>query len=158
MSHADPLGDYKYRGARAMILLQEEHLRRFLETWKTAKASGIPLPVGDDPDYASYDVLLRHVLRASRGYLVWMCQQLKLPDPGVETVPEADIIETAYPDYLVHLLERWRHPLKDVPEEHFHKPEYASRWNVLYCVDAMLEHAVMHPIRHRFQLEELLEQ
>jgi hypothetical protein len=24
------------------------------------------------------------------------------------------------------------------------------------CIDAMLEHAVMHPIRHAFQLEELM--
>lgn len=35
-------------------------------------------------------------------------------------------------------------------------PEYPSRWKTLYCVDAMLEHAVMHPIRHAFQLEELM--
>ena len=25
-----------------------------------------------------------------------------------------------------------------------------------YCIDAMLEHAVMHPIRHAFQLDELI--
>jgi hypothetical protein len=33
---------------------------------------------------------------------------------------------------------------------------FPSRWNVHYCIDAMLEHAVMHPIRHTFQLQELL--
>jgi hypothetical protein len=28
---------------------------------------------------------------------------------------------------------------------------------VTYTIDAMLEHAVMHPIRHTFQLEELVQ-
>jgi hypothetical protein len=40
--------------------------------------------------------------------------------------------------------------------EEFSKPVYSSRWGVNYCVDAMLEHAVMHPERHRFQLLELM--
>jgi len=35
----------------------------------------------------------------------------------------------------------------------FDRPEHESRWGVKDYVDAMLEHAVMHPIRHAFQLE-----
>jgi len=31
--------------------------------------------------------------------------------------------------------------------------EARSRWGVSYSVDAMLEHAVMHPMRHAFQIE-----
>ena len=46
--------------------------------------------------------------------------------------------------------------LAEVPEERFEDREYPARWKTLYCVDAMLEHAVMHPIRHTFQLERLL--
>lgn len=147
---------FSYRGARAMILLQDDELRHFIKTWRLAKASGVKLPGGDDPDYASYDALLRHILRAARGYLTWICEQLGLPDPEVEPAPEIDVIDSSCDHYLAHLLARWRDPLKDVPEERFNRPEYPSRWKVLYCIDAMLEHAVMHPIRHRFQLEELL--
>ena len=44
----------------------------------------------------------------------------------------------------------------DVPDDKLESPEYASEWQTRYCIDAMLEHAVMHPIRHRFQLDELL--
>jgi len=147
---------FSYRGARAMILLHEEELRRFVGVWRRAKASGVKLPAGEDPDYASYDALLRHVLGASRGYLTWSCEKLGLPDPGVEPAPDAGVIDSRCNDYLAHLLSRWPDPLRNVPEERFNRPEYPSRWGVLYCVDAMLEHAVMHPIRHRFQLEELL--
>jgi uncharacterized damage-inducible protein DinB len=139
-----------------MVVLQEKHLRRFVETWEKAQASGTRLPTTDDQDYASYNALLRHVLRASRGYLIWICEQLELPDPKVEQAPEADAIEANYANYLEYLLGCWRGPLKDVPEESFYRPEYASRWKTKYCIDAMLEHAVMHPIRHRYQLEKLL--
>jgi len=49
-------------------------------------------------------------------------------------------VEREAEGYAEHLVERWRLPLVDVAE-------------------ARLEatHAVMHPLRHRFQLEELLE-
>jgi len=147
---------FRYRGARAMVLLHEEELRRFVGTWRRAKASGVRLPETDDPDYASYDALLQHVLRASRGYLTWSCEKLGLRDPGVEPAPDVEIVDQRCDEYLTHLLSRWRDPLRDVPGERFERPEYPSRWGVLYCVDAMLEHAVMHPARHRFQLEELL--
>ncbi len=147
---------YKYRGARALILLHDEEMRRFLETWKRVAASGVLLPKDEDPDYASYHTLLRLVLGASRGYMVWICEQLALADPEIDPAPEADLIEACCTDYLTHVLSRWRDPLREVSGNRFDRPEYASRWNVKYCIDAMLEHAVMHPIRHRFQLEELL--
>jgi RimJ/RimL family protein N-acetyltransferase len=41
--------EYRYRGARVMVALHEEHMRRFLETWRLAKASGASLPKVDDP-------------------------------------------------------------------------------------------------------------
>ena len=44
----------------------------------------------------------------------------------------------------------------NITEEQFYSPEYKSTWNVDYCIDAMLEHSIIHPIRHRFQLLELI--
>lgn len=156
-SHGAQLPEYRYGGARAMVLLHEHHLRRVLETWSRAKASGLDLPETSDPDYASLDVLLRHVCRAARGYMVWICEVLGLPDPKIRKVPEAEELFGEVQRYLEHLLERWRVPLTDVDEERFYRPEFPSRWKTKYCVDAMLEHAVMHPIRHEFQLNALLE-
>ena len=147
---------YEYGGARATILLHERHMREFLATWKRAKSAGVALPKTDDPSYASLETLLRHVLRAGRGYMVWMCEVLDLPDPDIRPTPETDAIEAEADDYLEHVLDRWRDPLRKVAPASFDAPEYESRWGVKYCVDAMLEHAVMHPIRHAFQLEERL--
>ncbi len=150
------LKEYKYSGARAMVLLQEKYLRSFLKTWREAKKLNIPLPETDDSDYESLDTLLRHVLRASRGYIVWICDKLNLPGPGIEPAPSAGEVEIAADNYLEHLTDKWRLPLTDVPEEKFFSPTYTSHWGVDYCIDAMLEHAVMHPIRHEFQLRNLI--
>lgn len=150
------LGPYGYAGARAMVLLHERHLRAFLGTWRRARAADLALPATADPDYASLERLLLHVLGAARGYMVWICSVLGLPDPGIDPAPGAESAEAEAEPYLDHLLARWRLPLTEVAEERFGEA-YPSRWGVPYCVDAMLEHAVMHPIRHRFQLEELLE-
>lgn len=147
---------YRSRAVRALVLLHEEHLRRFLVTWKEARAASVVLPKTDDPAYASLETLLRHVLGAARGYMTWMCEVLKLADPEIRVAPDAAVLAADVDRYLEHVLERWRAPLKDVGDDRLETPEYPSRWQTRYCIDAMLEHAVMHPIRHAFQLEELM--
>jgi hypothetical protein len=149
------LDHYAYRGARAMVLLHEQYMREFLAVWRQFRAAGVAMPKTEDPDYTSPVKLLRHVLSAARGYMTWMCEHLKLPDPGIRPVPDESVIEAEADAFLDHVVECWRTPLAAVPEDAFGDP-YLSRWNVPYCVDSMLEHAVMHPIRHTFQLRELL--
>ena len=141
-----------------MVLLHEEHLRRFVQTWRRALAASVSLPPTADPNYSSLGALGRHVLSAAGGYLVWICEMLTLPDPGVRPAPDATAIIRDADDYMEHVLERWRAaPLREVSAEQLHAPEYPSRWQTRYSIDSMLEHAVMHPIRHTFQLDELIE-
>lgn len=141
-----------------MVELHERGLRNFLEAWKAAKTRDVELPKTDDPHYATLETLLRHVCSCARGYMMWMCQVLDLPDPGIESAPAPETIEQEAESYLDHVIERWRQPLAGTPEEKFYRPEHLSRWKVKYCVDAMLEHAVMHPVRHEYQLRNLLEE
>jgi uncharacterized damage-inducible protein DinB len=152
------LTNYQYRGARACVLLHDKHMRDCLAVWKQAKAANIKLPETDDEDYKSLETLLKHILRAARGYMVWMCKQLELPDPQINPAPELNTIEAEADAYLEHVLERWRVPLAGVPENKFGPHSYLSNWGEAFSIDSMLEHAVMHPIRHEFQLRELLEQ
>jgi hypothetical protein len=147
---------YRSRAVRALVLLHDDHLRRFLVVWKQAKAAEVVLPTTHDPAYASLDTLLRHVLGAARGYMTWMCEVLELQDPEIRALPDASELSRQADDYMEHVLERWRTPLQGVGDDRLETPEYPSRWQTRYCIDAMLEHAVMHPIRHAFQLEELM--
>ncbi len=149
------LPKFKYNGARALVLLHEQHLKSCVNTWHEAKKLNVKLPETDNKDYESLETLLRHILRSARGYMTWMCDKLNLPDPGIEKTPEPDLIESKADEHLAHLLEKWRIPLVEIPEEKFDST-FKSRWGVEYCIDAMLEHAVMHPIRHEFQLRNLI--
>ena len=148
---------HRYNGARSMIILHDQHLRTFVETWRRAQAAQLQLPETTDPSYASMHALLRHVLRAARGYMVWMCEMLELPDPRIEPTPDEAQIEDATATYLDHLAKRWATPLAGVEESRFEDREYRARWGTNFSIDAMMEHAVMHPIRHEYQLHVLLE-
>ena len=151
------LNDYKYRGARTLVILHDSYMRDCLAVWKEAKAANVTLPETTDESYESLETLLHHILRAARGYMVWICKQLELPDPEIRVAPDVDRVEAEADTYLEHVLERWPLPLADVPEEKFGPHSFLSNWGEAFSIDSMLEHAVMHPIRHQFQLKELLE-
>jgi hypothetical protein len=154
MTNAE-LPNYKFRGARALVLMHERELRAFLPVWRRALVAGMALPKTDDPSYASHPALLHHVLRCPRSYMVWICGKLGLPDPGIEEPPPVERIESEADRFLSHVLERWRLPLAGVEEKRFDEV-YPSYWGVQMAVESMLEHAVTHPMRHAFQLEELM--
>ena len=148
---------YRSRAVRALVLLHEEHLRRFVQIWRLAVTTSVGLPSTADPSYSSLGALGRHVLGAAGGYLVWTCEVLTLSDPGVRRAPDAAAMDREADDYLEHVLERWRGPqLREISDEQLEAPEYPSRWGTRYSIDSMLEHAVVHPIRHAFQLDELI--
>lgn len=150
------LKDYRYRGARALVLLHERHLRDFVDKWRQAKSVGVTLPRTSDKNYSSLETLLGHVLGAARGYMIWTCDKLELPEPELPAVPQLDEVEAQADEFVTGLLEGWRLPLRDVPEARFEGKTYSSPWGDDFSIDAMLEHAVMHPIRHSFQLDELI--
>jgi len=156
--YSDSLPKYKYYGARSLVVLHEKYLVSFLETWKEAKKFNIPLPKTDDKDYESLETLLQHVLGASGRYIKWICEKLELPNPNIKEVPKLENIESEVQEYVNYLVNSWRTPLKDVEEKKFHNPSFKSYWGSEFCIDAMLEHAVMHPIRHLFQLQNLIEE
>jgi hypothetical protein len=147
---------YHYGGARALVALHDLHLRQFLETWHRADNRSVDLPATSDPSYVSREALLVHVLGCAARYLTWICEQLGLPDPGLEENPSPKDFVTRAENYLEGVLAAWEIPLRELTEEQATSTTYTSRWGTPYCIDAMLEHAVMHPIRHSHQLDELM--
>lgn len=154
----EELSNYESRGARALVILHEQRLRGCLEVWRQAKAANVKLPETADENYQSLEMLLKHILRSARGYMVSMCKNLELPDPEIKPVPEVNTIEAEADGYLEHVLERWRLPLASVTDEKLEPAPETYTPGMPYWIDAMLEHAVMHPIRHEFQLRELMRQ
>lgn len=149
---------YAYGGARVLVDLHGKHLEAFLHTWRRADAESIVLPSTDDPNYASREALLAHVLGCAARYLTWICEQLGETIPDIVEYPEVEGFATRADDYLATVLAAWRGPaLRRMTEERAYGPAHTSRWGTPYCIDAMLEHAVMHSIRHGLQLQRLMQ-
>ena len=148
---------YAYGGARALVALHQQHLRAFLMVWRQAQQAGVVLPEGGGYAYRSLETLLLHVLSAARAYLVWLCRNLQLGDPGLQRPPELDDVAGGADEYVEHLIERYAPPLRDVAADRFTDETYRfSRAQT--TAEGLLEHAVMHPIRHSFQLRNLMSQ
>lgn len=146
---------FRDRGVRALVLLHERELRTCLATWRRAVAWGVTLPGTGEHD-ASPQAAFRHVLSAAGGYLRWVAQHLDLGDPGLEPVPDVDDVEARADGYVEHLLGRWRAVLRDVPRERL-RESHPTPWGGDVVVVGMLEHAVVHPMRHGLQLESLMD-
>ena len=139
-----------------MVALHAKHLRAFVVTWRRADNEAVALPASANPNYASRESLLAHVLGGAARYLIWMCEKLELPSPNLEERPDPGGFAARADEYLEDVLTAWEGPLHGLTEEMADSVVSESRWGVPYSIDAMLEHAVMHPIRHAHQLEELL--
>jgi uncharacterized damage-inducible protein DinB len=58
--------------------------------------------------------------------------------------------------FIDAVLEAWRRELAALEDAELAPATYKSRWRQDYSIEQMLEHAVVHPMRHRMQLERLM--
>ncbi len=146
---------YKSGAVRALVALHEREMRKFMAVWQRAAEIDLTLPPTEDPSCKTIDTMLHHVLRASRGYVLWICDNLNLDKPDIISPSKTMDFKTEALSYLESLLDVWSTALIYVTDDQCYI-EFKSRWNTIYCIDGMLEHAVMHPSRHSFQLVRIM--
>jgi uncharacterized damage-inducible protein DinB len=147
---------FKSNAVRSLVELHEIELNRFYDTWHVFRASGVALPRSEDPNYASVDHVFGHVLRAARNYLTWIGTCVQRPVSGVDM--EEDVLRVAGRGraFMDEVLAAWRQNLSALDDEELWKEAHRSRWGEDFNIGQMLEHAVVHPMRHRIQLERLM--
>lgn len=148
---------FQSRGVRALTMLQMAEMERLFAVWKRAKRAGVRLPVTRDPAYKSLDALMAHPLRSCRGYLTWLCEVLGRPEPAVPEAPKPEDVSALGAAYLGVLDRAWQKHMAWMPNRVLDSTKvHTSRWGAPMTVEAMFEHALAHPMRHRLQLEELI--
>ena len=147
---------FKSNAVRSCVELHEIELERFYDTWEAFRASGIPLPRTDDPSYASPDHLGGHVLRSARSYLTWIGECVKRPVTDVDLDHDSLSVARKGRAFMEEVLAAWRRHLAALEDAELAPAIYKSRWGEDYNIEQMLEHAVVHPMRHRIQLERLM--
>lgn len=149
--------EFQSRAVRSLVELHEAELRRFVEVWERFKASGTPMPeAAGDPDYEDPERLATHVAAAARSYMMWISDQLGRPVTDLTLSRDAAEVAPRLSSHVEETLEGWRRHLAGVLDTDLGPTVYTSRWGEPFQIEQMLEHAVVHPMRHRIQLERAL--
>jgi uncharacterized damage-inducible protein DinB len=150
--------EFRSRAVRSLVELHEREMRSFLEVWKRFIASGLPLPEAHgDESYESRERLIGHVLMAGRGYLTRIGEWVGRPVTDVDDSKDPSAIAARAPGFADEVLAAYRRHLAQVTDEELDPQVHRTRWGHLMSVENLLEHAVVHPMRHRIQLERILE-
>jgi uncharacterized damage-inducible protein DinB len=147
---------FKSNAVRSCVELHEMELRKFYDVWVRFCASGTALPKTDDPSYESAEHLGGHVFRAARGYLTWIGEFVNRPVTDVDPDTDAASIARKGRAFVDEVLAAWRRHLTSLEDGEITPATRKSRWGEDYSIEQMLEHAVVHPMRHRIQLERLM--
>jgi uncharacterized damage-inducible protein DinB len=149
--------EFKSRAVRSLVELHEVEMRRFLEVWHRFAAAGAPMPEAHgDTSYESRETLLGHGLMAARGYLTRIGEWVGRPVTDVDSVTDARDVAVRAAQFADGIFAAYRRHLALITNEELEKQEHRTRWGELMSVEMLLEHAVVHPMRHRVQLERIL--
>jgi uncharacterized damage-inducible protein DinB len=135
---------------RALRKLQE-----LLRSLNTEDYTRISNPDSPDPDCLSVQTIMRHVISAGYGYATSIRKAI-----GVEGArPEIPLLIQA--EAIRRLGEMFEYSLAtfdgrwDIGEEEMYTTIIKTSWSE-YHIDSLLEHAIVHILRHRRQIEKLV--
>ncbi len=113
-----------------------------------------------DEDCRSIQTICRHVVRSGYGYADYILSALNIPtdSPNVNKMeiesPDVVVVELRRMiDYnLKHLYEMNR----EIIEEKMFVIKFITRWGEEFNFEQILEHAIVHILRHRRQVERFI--
>ena len=150
--------EYRSRAVRSLVELHEREMHSFLQLWEKFVASGRPIPEAHgDETYENRERLLAHVLMAARGYLTRIGEWVGRPVTDVDDSKDPYEIAGRASEFASQVLAPYPRHLASITTEELEPQLHRARWGDLMSVENLLEHAVVHPMRHRIQLERILE-
>jgi uncharacterized damage-inducible protein DinB len=150
--------EFKSRAVMSLVELHEREMQSFLQVWNRFAASGAPMPEAHgDECYASRESLLGHALIAARGYLTRIGEWVGRPVTDVDTSMDPLDVAARASAFGEMVLAAYRRHLSLITTEELEPQTHRTRWGDLMSVEMLLEHAVVHPMRHRIQLERILQ-
>ena len=109
-----------------------------------------------DESCRSAQTIMSHVVRAGYGYADYIREQLSIastrPQPKLLSRRESLEQLEAVLQYTIETLEgKW-----EMSEEEISGMVIRSRWGPVYDAEGLLEHAIVHLLRHRRQIEKFI--
>jgi uncharacterized damage-inducible protein DinB len=147
------------RGAIGALMDEYERaageLRRLVETFDEEAFGRILDSRTSDEDCRSVQTIMSHVVGSGYGYAVYIRGALAMPmeRPPKRLLSHREVLGEfdAMLKYTIETLDgRW-----EMPDEAIQGTAIQSRWGVTYDLEQLLEHAIVHILRHRRQIERL---
>jgi len=149
---------FRSRAVLSLVELHEREMQSFMQVWRRFVASDLAMPEAHgDASYENRERLAGHVLMAARGYLTRIGEWVGRPVSDVDAGQDPYEIVGRAAEFLDDVLAAYRRHLAEISPEEVEPQIHRTRWGELMSVDNLLEHAVVHPMRHRIQLERILE-
>lgn len=109
-----------------------------------------------DEDCRSIQTILRHIVRAGYGYANYIRTAWNMPVTSPESVPleKEEALEKidAFMKYTAETLDgKW-----EMTDEEIQNTQMVVRWGPTYDLEQLMEHAIVHILRHRRQIERFL--
>lgn len=154
----------KYRDNGAIGALLDEYekavteLQDLLETVTETELMTVVDPTTKDPDCQSIQTILTHVVRAGYAYAIYVRKaqgetldfRERMPLQSIEAYQKALQLMFQYNEFLFK-----EYP--DVVLETFEqKDKMHTSWGQYFDVEQLFEHAIVHILRHRRQIERFL--
>ncbi len=107
-----------------------------------------------DENCRSVETILNHVIGAGYGYSNYIRKIIEMDITQSNQIQVSNIVDVS--DELLGMFKYMLETVEDkysIPEKDFLLKDVEVRWNQDYDVDQLLEHAIVHILRHRRQLE-----
>lgn len=150
-----------YRSGAIGALMDEyeraaSDLRRLIEQIPEGDFMRVVDSQTKDEDCRSVQTIMSHVVRAGYGYADYIREQFSVEStrPQNKLLSHQASLEQldAALRYTVQTLEgRW-----EMSDEEISGTVINSQWGVVYNVEGFLEHAIVHILRHRRQIEKFI--
>lgn len=154
--------DYRDNGAYGALLDEYEkavgELKSVIGAIDNARLSTIVDYETKDEDCRSIQTILTHVVQSGYTYAI----AIRKHEGENVDYREKEILETAeaYNEALDQMIAYTEKMMDDYPnmnlEENDNSKKLVTRWGQMYNVDQLLEHAIVHILRHRRQIERFL--
>jgi len=111
-----------------------------------------------DPNCRSVQTIMTHVVQSGYGYANYIREQFDIPpsSPAIELLAYRNVEARfdAMVEYTAQTLDgRWEMDWEEIAAIFID-----SRWGVRYNLEQLLEHAIVHILRHRRQIQRLRQQ
>ncbi len=156
------MSNYRNQGAVGALLDEYkkalEELKRVIQDLSLVELTAIVDDQTDDEDCKSIQTILSHVVKAGYGYVVSIRKWLK-EDEQYKPNVLLDSIESYYnalDEMFLYNTELFQDYPKIQLEEHDASNKILVSWGQLYDVEQIFEHAIVHVLRHRRQIERFI--